>query len=398
MKLADLNTCTGCGACLNACSKGAIKFKKDKEGFPTPYILPEKCVECGLCGAVCPAMNMPETYDIKDAYAAQLVDKESLQRSTSGGVFSAFSNEIFRRDGIVYGCVWDKNYNAVITKAENEDELEPMHGSKYVWSWAGDTFPEIKRYLENGRTVLFSGLPCQAAGLRNYLGRDYDRLYILTFFCGGVPSPLALHSYLKTIRGNLPLSRLDLKFRDKSKDGAGIRVAYNKKNNKRVYESYVGNSYYYSFSKKICLRLSCYHCQYRYKDRVEDITMGDYWGIEKYHSEFDIRAGVSAVLINTDKGRELFDAVSKDLKVSPTEVHNIAKGNNLTVDDRTVEFRIPGYRDDFFRTIKEKDWSEADKKYLMDKERIRLLMKERMIRCLSPVIPGPLKRALKKII
>ena len=388
MKLADMNTCTGCGACLNACSKGAIIFKEDKDGFPGPIIQTEKCVECGLCARVCPAMNMPETYDIKEAYAAQLVDKEVLQRSTSGGVFSAFSKEIFRRDGIVYGCVWDENYNAVIKKAANKDELDPMHGSKYVWSRAWDTFSEIKSYLENGRTVLFSGLPCQAAGLRNYLGRDYDCLYIITFFCGGAPSPLALHAYLKTITGNLPLSQLDLKFRDKSKDGAGIQVAYNK-NNKRVFESYVGNSYYYSFAKKVCLRLPCYHCQFRYKSRVEDITMGDYWGIEKYHSEFDIKGGVSAVLINTDKGMDLWNIVRKDLKVSKTDVHNIAKHNNLTLDEKKTEYKIPEIREDFFRTMKHDGWKAADKKYLWDKERTRLWIRS--------VVPKGIKPMLKKL-
>ena len=137
-----------------------------------------------------PVNNQPEMHDIEKAYAAQFIDKEVLLISTSRGVFSTFAKEIFRRRGIVYGCVCDENYNAIITKAENEYELEPMHGSKYVWSWAGNSFPEIKRYLKNGKIVLFSGLPCQAAGLRNYLGRDYDHLFVLSFFAEVLPALL----------------------------------------------------------------------------------------------------------------------------------------------------------------------------------------------------------------
>lgn len=388
MELAKAYDCTGCGACEQKCPQKAIFFADDHEGFPTPHIQKDKCIECGLCNKVCPAINMPRTNPIREAYAVQLLDKSALRESTSGGVFSALAKEILSRGGVVYGCIWNKDCKAVVCRADTEKGINPMHGSKYVWSWAGDTFPEIKNCLERGTSVLFSGLPCQAAGLRNFLGKEYDNLFILSFFCGGAPSPLAFHKYLRTITKSIPLSQLDFKFRDKTKEGVGIHISYNTKY-KRKYESYVANSFFYAYAKKTCHRLSCYHCQYRYKDRIEDITMGDYWGIEKYHSEFDINDGVSAVLINSNKGQSLFKAASKDLKVSVTDHNNIAKGNNLTLDERRIEFNIPECREEFFRTLKEHGWVAADRKYLWDRERTRLWVRS--------VIPKSIKKILKKL-
>ena len=367
----DRETCTGCGACIMVCPQKAISFKDDQEGFPTPFIDNAKCVDCGLCEKVCPASHMPETNRIQAAYAAQIVDKDALADSTSGGLFTVFAREIFRRGGVVYGCVWDREYNAVVCKAENEAEIKPMRGSKYVWSNAAHTYPEIKKYLEGGRTVLFTGLPCQVAGLKNYLRKDYDKLYLIDFFCGGSPSPYAFHEYLKTITDKIPLDQIDFKFRDKAKYGVGVHISYNSPKGS-VYQSYVRNPYFFAYHTKVFHRKPCYHCQYRYEVRVEDITMGDYWGVGKFHQEFDIRAGVSAMLINSKKGEELLDAVKNQLKLVPTRVQDIAVGNNLTLGDYISTFQPPIFRDAFFDTLKTEGWTSAEKKYLYNKTRMKL--------------------------
>lgn len=385
MKLADPSVCTGCGACEKKCAVGAISFRDDNEGFPTPYIDESKCVNCGMCSRVCPALHMPETHAIQEAYAAQLLDREALKVSTSGGLFTAFSREIFRRGGVVYGCVWDEYYNAVVTKAENEEEMKPMRGSKYVWSWAGDTFPEIKKLLEQGRTVLFTGLPCQVAGLKNYLGKDYDKLYLMDFFCGGAPSPLAFQAYLKTITKKVPLSKLNLLFRDKEKHGVGVNISY-EGDKKRINQSYVRNPYFFSYHTKVFHRQSCYHCQYRYRERMEDITIGDYWDIGKYHSEFDIRSGVSALLVNSEKGRKLLEAVKASLKLSETKAEYIAGWNNLTLGEKKVEFHAPKFRENFFAVLKAKGWKAAERKSLYSKKRITLWLKQtRLARAVSRI-------------
>ena len=361
MELAGREDCTGCGACYRVCRKGAIAFREDGEGFPAPFIQTEKCVECGLCSQACPVLHKPETYVTRKAYAAQLLDEEALKESSSGGLFTAFAREIFRRGGIVYGCAWDEKYVAVVRKAESESELKPMHRSKYVWSWAGDSFPEIKAYLDAGREVLFTGLPCQAAGLRKYLGKDYEKLYVIACFCGGAPSPMAFQAYLKHLARRVPIEKLNLRFREKERRGAVISYQGRKA---RVHQGYLNNPYYFAFFTKIFLRRSCYHCLYRYRDRVEDITIGDYWGIEQYHPELDASKGVSAVLVNTEKGENLFKTVKDQLHVLETQVTDIARGNNLTLKDEKKIFPIPGFRDAFFSLLKSKGWSAAERRFI----------------------------------
>ena len=375
MKLVERNQCTGCGACMKACPKGAISFQNDDEGFPSPLIDDEKCIECGQCNRVCPSVNFPASNKIRVSYAAQIKDKEALEKSTSGGMFTAFAREIFRRDGIVYGCVWDQDYNAVVVGAEDEYGLEAMRGSKYVWSWAGDTYPEIKKQLTDGRTVLFTGLPCQAAGLRNYLGKDYDNLYIIVFFCGGASSPYAFQEYLKTITKAVTKKELDFKFRDKSRYGVGVYISYNTKKGKN-FQTYVENPYYFSYYTKVSHRRSCYVCKYRYEQRIEDITIGDYWGVSKFHPELYSHDGVSALLINTDKGQELLDSVKNEIILLPTKVEYITEWNNLTLGDQRVEFKYVSFRKDFFKTLKKSGWGTAERRFLIfNRTRIKLWLK-----------------------
>lgn len=377
MELADRLICTGCGACEKACPKQAISFVLDKEGFPAPEILKEKCIDCGKCAAVCPALHAPKENAIREAYAAQIKDRDALIQSSSGGLFTALSREIFRRGGVVYGCVWDDQYNAVVRKAENEDEMLPMRGSKYVWSEAKEAYPEIREFLKAGKTVLFTGLPCQAAGLKNYLGKDYENLYLVTFFCGGAPSPLAFREYLKTITRSVPLDKLGFLFRDKRDYGVGVHISYQGKK-KRVRETFVDNPYFYCYHRKLVHRPSCFQCPYRYKDRVEDLTIGDYWGVANYHGEFDVKAGVSALLVNSEKGKALFDAIRDQLQLVPAKPEQIARANNLTLEDQEVRFSPPNYRDAFFTLLRAKGWNAAKRKYLFDKTRIKLLLKQRM--------------------
>ena len=389
VELASREKCTGCGACKAICPKGAITFQADSEGFPSPVIDNDICIHCRQCENACPALNKPETHSIISAYAAQLKDQQALFNSTSGGVFIALAREVFRRGGVVFGCVWDDDYNAVIRKAENEDELRPMQGSKYVWSWAGDAFPEVKAQLNAGRTVLYTGMPCQIAGLRKYLNKDYDNLYTVGFLCGGAPSPLAFHEYLKTITNDVPLNRLDFKLRDKDRYGVGVHITYNSAKGK-VYQTYIQNPYFFAYHTKVFHRRPCYQCQYRYEQRVEDITFGDYWGLDNYHNEFDTVKGVSGVLVNTPKGTELFDTVRDQMKVIPTKLKDLAAANNLTLGDARKTFHIPAYRDAFIACMKDRGYKSAERKYLYNKTRLKLWLKQFM--------PKKYKKLLKKLL
>lgn len=374
--LADRGSCTGCGACKAICPKGAIVMEADAEGFPAPRIAAEKCVSCGLCEKSCPALHAPERQPVRVAYAAQLRDRAALKESTSGGLFTVFAREIFRQGGAVYGCVWDQEYNAVVRKAEREEEIGPMRGSKYVWSWAGDTFPEIKSLLESGRTVLFTGLPCQAAGLKRYLQKDYDQLIVMDFLCSGTPSPMVFHKWLDTLCAPAQRASLDLKFRNKEPYGVGVHITYRGQKKKNAPRGeHITNPYYYSFFSHLIDRRSCYRCPYGTDQRISDLTVCDYWGIENYHRDMDIRAGVSGLLVNSEKGAALLDRVREALELRETGKEDIGRANNLLCSGKQRDRRIPAKREGFFAEVGTKGWASAEKKYLHDLTRFKRYLK-----------------------
>lgn len=372
--LASADLCTGCGACKEICPKDAIAFYDDKEGFPTPKIDSELCVQCGLCEKSCPALHPSFANHIHETYAVQSKDREVLRESASGGLFTALCRETFRRGGVVFGCVWDDMGNAVIRCAENEAETIPMRGSKYVWSDTGDSFREVQKYLKQDRTVMYVGLPCQVAGLQHYLRGEYPKLLCVELLCGGAPSPMAFKAYLETIARDMPFDALNFKFRDKEKYGVGVNISYQGRS-KRVHQSYVRNPYFFCYHIKAFHRRSCYHCIYRYESRVGDLSIGDFWKVERFHSEFNAKLGVSAILVNSDKGKEWFRAVQTQLDVIPTTAENIAYWNNLTLTDKKVEFQMVPYRTELLKTIKEQGWSAAERKYLYNKKRLMLSVK-----------------------
>lgn len=389
IKLANEECCTGCGACKAICPKAAIQFIDNPEGFPSPLVDAEKCISCGACTRACPALNKPELQEIKECYAVQSKDRETLMRSTSGAMFAVFAEAVFKMEGIVYGCVWDEEYNAVFHKAENKEQLLPMHGSKYVWSWAGDSYPDVKRNLHEGRHVLFAGLPCQVAGLRKYLGKEYENLITLDFFCSGAPSPIVFKSWLETIRGSNRLSELNLKFRDKNPNGVGVNITYKGSKPGKKKGQHITNPYYYSFYTRLIDRLSCYQCQYGSDMRVSDLTLGDYWGVANYHPNMNIRDGISVLLINTEKGKELFESVRENVFAELTMKENIARANNLSIG-KLRPYHKPEKREAFIQRVTTDGWKSAEREYLYDNKRAKLWLRTQ--------IPDRYKQVIKRLI
>ena len=374
MKLADKDTCTGCGACKAACRKGAIDFQKDENGFFVPVVDAGKCVDCNQCSQACHVLNPPDRNPVRAAYAAQTTDKELLMESTSGALFPVLAQAVLRNSGVVYGCVWDEKYNAVFSRAESEEQTVPMKGSKYVWSWAGDVLAQVKEDLENGREVHFAGLPCQVAGVKKFLRKDYDNLFLMDCLCNGAPSPMAFRKYLETIVPEEKLSELNLKFRDKSKYGVGVHITYNGLKKQRKGD-YIRNPYYYAFYKHMLDRESCYQCSYGTDQRISDITVGDYWGVDPYHKEMDIKGGVSALLVNTEKGEKLVARMKDQLALVETKKEYISKANNLLLNGKSRKRTVPEIREKFFPELRENGWKAAEKKYLHSFSRFRQSMK-----------------------
>ena len=382
--------CTGCGACFKICKTDAITMEPQEDGFLYPIIDADKCVSCGLCMKACHALGAKDYSKPFACYAAQIKKPDVLSVSTSGGLFYALATNVLDYGGVVYGCIFNEHYDAVISRAETMDQMQPMHGSKYVWSDSSYSFPSVKKDLESGRQVLYTCLPCQAAGLKKYLGRQYDNLFIVDVLCGGAPSPYAFQQYLATLTDETGKKALHFQFRDKEKYGSGVDCTY-LLNGEKHHENYLENSFYFAFCSKsrITWRKSCYGCDYKSIHRVSDMTIGDYWGVEKHHDSFLPKDGVSVILINTEKGGELFDRIKDNIRYEESKVSYATERNSLVNEIEEGYVKIPENRDAFFRTLKTDGWRKADQKYLSERKKILSQQKKaKMIR----KVRGILKR------
>ena len=313
----DKGECCGCGACLNVCPRTAISMIEDECGFLYPHIDENKCVGCQRCKTVCAFQNITERNVPLETYAAVSQNKEQARKSASGGIFAAVATQFIQNGGVVFGAAFSDNYGVEHRVIESIDFLSLIQGSKYVQSRIGNTYQQAKGYLEKGREVLFSGTPCQIAGLKSFLGKEYANLLTVDIICHGVPSEKIFLSYLHSLEKKHKGIIESFTFRDKE-IGWGIngRAVFNIENQKhsiKLWQS--GSSYLYYFIKGWLYRENCYKCKYAGKNRPADITLGDYWGIEKQHPEYldgpsgwDESKGISVIIANTEKG---IDVLSK---------------------------------------------------------------------------------------
>lgn len=327
--------CTGCCACFNVCPKKAIKMQPDSEGFLRPSIEKEKCSNCGSCFHVCPAENN-DTYENfrKPELYAVAADDEKRMKSSSGGVFTVFSEETLKNGGYVSGAAWTKEWKVEHRLVSKVEELSVLRGTKYLQSKIGNVFFEIKAKLKENRKVLFTGTPCQVSGLKHYLERDYPELITIDIVCHGCPSPKAFHSYLMSeIKSDHTYDIDDIaeiNFRDKKKHGWGHSINIKLKNGIE-YDYIRANSVWYkSFIDGLNIRPSCGSCRYARLPRQGDLTMGDFWGFNKYFSDIDIDAskGVSLLSVNSQKGKKAFENIKSQFSFVHSITLDMAKTNN----------------------------------------------------------------------
>lgn len=323
--LEHMEDCTGCGACANACPKSCIKMTPNENGFAYPVVDMSLCVNCGKCQKTCPVNHKPANTMEPECYALMAPDEIRLQ-SSSGGAFTLLANRILEDGGVVAGVGYDENMVVRHMLIDSPDELYRLRGSKYVQSDTGMIYQEIKQLLQNGRKVLFSGTPCQAAGLHNYLGKEYENLITVDLLCHGVPSP---RDFKDTISAYKTADIKNVQFRDFKKANDSIfRVDFK---NGRIFEKRNQNSKFINaFHKNLILRSSCHTCKFNTGMRPADISIGDFWGIDKLYPEMYDNQGVSCILINSPHGKAFFDTINMDgVKILKVSKSDIEKGNSV---------------------------------------------------------------------
>jgi len=321
MKSVYLNKedCCGCSACCNICAKQAITMKPDEEGFLYPEIDQSLCVDCSRCTAICPLIHEGNYKEgiTPHFYAARHKSQEVLRQSTSGGAFTAISDAILRQNGVIYGADFDEAFRVLHKRAETSEQRDRMRISKYAQSDMMDTYSQIKIDLTDGRIVLFTGTPCHAAGLRGFMGNTplLDKLFICDLICHSIPSPLIWEEYKRMLERENGGKLVSVQFRSKkdgwSRENSNKGFLFTTDRKAEVQED---DRFYQLFFKVGAItRLSCSQCRFTDIHRASDLTIADYFGIEKYSPEWFNPLGVSLILVNSPKGTALFDQCRQDL-------------------------------------------------------------------------------------
>lgn len=346
--------CCGCSACIQICPKSALSWRKDDEGFLYPGLDPEACIECGACEKVCPMVHSDKAVSGKTgtAYAAVNDNLPELMKSSSGGIFSIIANHVLSKGGIVYGAAFDDAMQLHHIAVEKKEELPRLRGSKYLQSQNEDVYTQIRKQLNEGRLVYYVGVGCQVAGLRVFLRRDYENLITSDILCHGVPPQSVFDEVVKYLEKKYDGEVVSYDFRDKKVWGwSTSSSSCVESKGKTKYHGYedIQSGYFKAFIKAENYRESCYRCPFARSERCGDITLGDFWGVEKYLKIPNVRNGVSAIFINTAKGESLLKDIEKEMTLYPADIKDIAVINKTL----TAPTPRPAGRDSFFEKFKE---------------------------------------------
>lgn len=333
MDLCKTELCTGCAACANLCPKQCIQMIADAEGFLHPQVDMSQCVDCGACRKACPILNPLSRSKETVAYAAVCNDDSIRMASTSGGVFTLLSQWVLERGGAVFGAAYADDFTVEHRCIRSIDGLSALRSAKYAQSRIGSAYQIAKELLSEGQYVLFSGTPCQIEGLTGCLGKKYEKLILVDVICHGVPSPAVWQEYIQyrsqtDARGAAPTA---INLRSKETGWPGYSVQFEYQNGIKYSARNSEDPYLRSFVGNLCLRPSCYDCQFKGISRCSDFTLGDYWGVWSQLPEYNDGKGTSIVLVHSEKGLTIWSGIETQMQSRKVDVTHCMDENSSAI-------------------------------------------------------------------
>lgn len=378
IRLDKKENCCGCEACKQVCPRKCISFQYDEEGFMYPQINKKDCVDCGLCEKVCPIQNKTPHRKPLDVLAAYNKNESVRKKSSSGGMFYLLAKKTIENHGVVFGAKFNKTWGVEHDFTEHLEELSLFMGSKYVQSRIGDNFLKIRAFLKQGRLVLFSGTPCQVKALKLFLRKEYENLLLVEVLCHGVPSPILWEKYIHEqycMEETTIIEKLSFRWKVSLWETYHL---YCKRStggkSKEKSEPFNDSLWGKAFVQNLFLRPSCYSCPVKYLSSGSDITLGDFWGIDHYHKEFNDHKGASLVMVNTKKALAFIDKL--DFKYVES-VYEYAVKYNKVIEKA---YELNGKRKTFYDFYKKKgNLLKAIEKYTKPSWIVRLKSKIKRI-------------------
>jgi len=353
--------CTGCWACFNVCPVKVIRMELDDEGFMYPVVNSIKCTGCGLCQEKCPVIKESKNESLVEPliYAAWSNDNETRLVSSSGGIFSEIARKVLNERGVIFGVRFNKDFIVEHAFCKDEQSLSELRGSKYIQSHVGDAYLKSIKSAKQGNLVLFVGTPCQIAALNKFVeGEDFSsKVITCDLICHGVPSEIIFKEYLKSLSNKYKGNLVNYSFRDKSHGWDKFSIHAEFDNGKMYIKEHKFDPFYIGFLKNLYLRPSCYHCRFSRVPRVADITLGDFWGIQK---ELKDQRGVSLVSCNTKKGEDFLNLITSITKVL-VSITDMNLSNKRFVNG---ELKMNNQRNAFYNLLTERGFKVAARQYL----------------------------------
>lgn len=367
IRITDKTKCCGCMACQNICPNNCILMAVDSEGFWYPQVDLDKCTDCGLCEKACPILNPESINNQPVAYAAINKSEESRISSSSGGIFTLLAQSVLENNGVVFGACFDEQFNVVHRHITSKDDIHKFKGSKYLQSNINSTYQQAKMFLDQGRSVLFTGTPCQTAGLRAYLGKGYENLFTHDIVCHGVPSPKVWRRYLDHMQRRFAKVKA-VRFRAKETGWKSYSLNISFADNSSYCQTVNKDIYMRAFLKDVCLRPSCYDCRFKGLNRSSDITLADFWGIQNVLPELDDDKGTSLIWVNSPKGQALLEGIKTQVVSRQVDINQAIKYNSAAIRSAKHNPKRQG----FLRELDILPFDRLVKKYCTDSVAVRI--------------------------